>query len=898
MSTATRTCPSCVAALPTDAVFCHKCGTATPMEIVAATGEIHIGETQEMEEAARRAALQEALGDSSEVRRLLGRGGFAEVYVAWDKRLKREIAVKTIRGDLVVNDTLLERFQREAEAVAKLRHPNIVPIYAVGEANGVAYFTMPLIEGQSLADVIEREGRVPVDETCRILRESASALHAAHRIGLVHRDIKPENIMLEGPERAAVVMDFGIAKTEGTEGKGLTGTGMLVGTPQYMSPEQAVGERSLDARSDQYSLAMVGYRMLTGRLPFESDSIQTMIFKTVTSVPPLAIDVSPDVPREVSDVIAKALSKRPEDRYETMAAFATSLAQAQGGGMRSGAVSGSFRSALPALSARVASARAAMPSIRTPLLWAAVIAAIAGIYLQQRLKSKVGMTLAANRAEAVFAAKSFLRERGVTADPDVDATFDTRSPVQQYMRMTLSADSMDHRAANDVLIWRWSVDFGKNADSSWIVDVGPENRIVGFRHKLVDSAQGPTIAHDSARVLAEREIAARGWALAALEPVRDSTITRKHRVDHLFRWRKKADAIAWRGADSAYVEIRSGVSGASVTDYSSTLHTPDSFQAATAAKLPLQILTTIGITITVLLALLAFALATSRARVDELKWKGVARLLAFAAVCILPAAWSTIAAGMVGTSSAMVTLLVSAITSGFFFACVLCVAVVGESLAMETHPSTVLGLEELSRGRSIPPEVITGVLWGYVVAGLELGAIELAQYLSNPVFHDSSSLGAVNSIFGYTWRAMYGVVLFGVATVGAFLLLYVIALAARWRVTSRIAMFVPALLGVAMTVSKGHPGTTLVAAATLAIIGWATWRHGYMAGVIAIWLPDVLESSWTLIRAPGGETTTAGVVSLLIAAVPLAVVLFARRRVLDGPIALTASRASGAVNPG
>src|SRR3954470_15896525 len=130
MSTATRTCPACVAALPADAVFCHKCGTATPMEIVAATGEIRLPDLQVVEEEARRAALQQALGESCEVRRLLGRGGFAEVYVAWDKRLKREIAVKTIRGDLVVNDALLERFQREAEAVAKLRHPNIVPIYA------------------------------------------------------------------------------------------------------------------------------------------------------------------------------------------------------------------------------------------------------------------------------------------------------------------------------------------------------------------------------------------------------------------------------------------------------------------------------------------------------------------------------------------------------------------------------------------------------------------------------------------------------------------------------------------------------------------------------------------------------------------------------------------------
>jgi serine/threonine-protein kinase len=853
------------------------------MEIVAATGEIHAGDTQVIEEAARRAALQDALGDNYEVRRLLGRGGFAEVYVAWDKRLKREIAVKTIRGDLVVNDNLLERFQREAEAVAKLRHPNIVPIYAVGEANGVAYFTMPLIEGQSLADVIEREGRVPVEESIRILREASGALHGAHRIGLVHRDIKPENIMLEGPERSAIVMDFGIAKAEGAEGKGLTGTGMLVGTPQYMSPEQAVGERSLDARSDQYSLAMVGYRMLTGRLPFESDSIQTLIFKTVTSVPPLAIEVAPDVPREISEVLAKALAKRSEDRYETMAAFSTALGQAQGGGARSGATSGSFRSAMPALAARVKAARAALPSLRNPLVGLAVIAAVAGLFLEAKVKSRVGVTLAANRAEAVFAAKNFLRDRGVIVDPDVDPTFDTRAPVLGFLTKTISADSMDRRAATDALIWRWSMAFGKSNDSSWTVDVGPDNRIVGFRHKLVDSSQAPSISHDSARGLAEREVASRGWPMTTLKPVLDSTITRKHRVDHLFRWRKKAGAIAWRGADSAYVEIRAGVSGASVTDYSSTLHTPDSYQTATASKTPLQIITTIGITLTVVIGLMAFVLAVSRQRVDELQWTSTARILAVAALCIAPAAWPSVAAGFVGSSSAVVTLLISVITVGFLAACVLVVAVVAESLASETNPAVVQGLGELSRGRSLPPEAITGTIWGYVIAGIGLGATGLVQYLSNGVLGDPSSLGSVNSVFGFTWPAAYGVVMFGVAIAAAYVLVYVIALFAQWRLTSRIAVFMPVILVVAMTAAKGHPDTTLNAAVSVALMAWAAWRFGFLAGVMTIWLPDMIDSAWILLRAPGGETMTAGVISLLIAFIPLVVVLMARRRVLEVP---------------
>jgi serine/threonine-protein kinase len=313
----TRQCPSCATSLPDDAAFCHRCGAATPHEIDRATGEIRSLPSVELEEAANKERLQRAVGPNCEIRRLLGRGGFAEVYVGYDTQLKREIAVKTIRGDLVVSDVLLQRFQREAEAVAKLRHPNVIPVYGVGERDGVAFFTMPLIDGGSLADALDRQGTLPVAEAVRVLREAAHGLHAAHRAGLVHRDIKPENLMLEGAENSVIVMDFGIAKAgNGSEDKGLTGTGMLVGTPQYMSPEQAVGERTLDHRSDQYSLAMVGYRMLSGRLPFDGDSAQTQLFKAVTEVPAPLSDVAPEVPQAVSDAIAKALEKNPEHRFE------------------------------------------------------------------------------------------------------------------------------------------------------------------------------------------------------------------------------------------------------------------------------------------------------------------------------------------------------------------------------------------------------------------------------------------------------------------------------------------------------------------------------------------------------------------------------------------------------
>jgi len=192
--------------------------------------------------AAFQRRVQKAVGAGFEVQRLLGAGGFAAVYAARDAKLKRDVAIKVLRPELLVSASILERFQREAETIAGLRHPNIIPIYQVGEGEGLAWFVMPLVQGETLRATLEREGRLTVEEARRILVEAAAGLAMAHEAGVVHRDIKPENIMLEGRERRVLLMDFGIARALGTSAEGgLTGTGMVVGTPLYMSPEQASG---------------------------------------------------------------------------------------------------------------------------------------------------------------------------------------------------------------------------------------------------------------------------------------------------------------------------------------------------------------------------------------------------------------------------------------------------------------------------------------------------------------------------------------------------------------------------------------------------------------------------------------------------------------------------------
>src|SRR5690349_2263519 len=214
----------------------------------------------------QRRRLAQALGPAYELRHVLGRGGFATVHAAFDRSLKRDVAVKVLHPELAGDPAVRERFRREAETVARVRHPHIIPIYAVGESEGLAWYVMPLVAGESLRARLERAGRLTVAEARRILLEAASALAAAHGAGLVHRDVKPDNILLDGPDARVLVTDFGIAKALAPGTDGLTQTGVAIGTPQYMSPEQASGE-AVDQRTDVYALGVVAYQMLAGELP-------------------------------------------------------------------------------------------------------------------------------------------------------------------------------------------------------------------------------------------------------------------------------------------------------------------------------------------------------------------------------------------------------------------------------------------------------------------------------------------------------------------------------------------------------------------------------------------------------------------------------------------------------
>jgi serine/threonine protein kinase/tetratricopeptide (TPR) repeat protein len=268
--------------------------------------------------------LTAALADRYRIERELGAGGMATVYLAEDLKHRRRVAIKVLRPELA---QLLgaERFLREIEVIAGLHHPHILPLYDSGEAAGFLYYVMPLVEGESLRAKIDREGQLPIDEALRYAREVADALSYAHAHGVVHRDIKPDNIMIESDH--AIVADFGIAKAVASAGDAtaLTGTGMSVGTPAYMSPEQAAGDREVDGRSDLYSLGCVLFEMLAGQPPFTGKTIEIMVRQHIMTPPPPVTQFRPAVPAPVADALARALAKAPADRFNPVGQFSSAL---------------------------------------------------------------------------------------------------------------------------------------------------------------------------------------------------------------------------------------------------------------------------------------------------------------------------------------------------------------------------------------------------------------------------------------------------------------------------------------------------------------------------------------------------------------------------------------------
>ncbi len=279
-----------------------------------------------MADEALLARCEAAVAGLYEIETEIGRGGMAVVYRARDVRLRRRVAIKVLPPELAYRTEVRTRFLREAEMAARLSHPHIVPIYSVDETEGLVYFVMGLVDGESLASRLHHDPRPPLDFVRRVLREVADALGYAHSQGVVHRDIKPDNILLEASTGRALVTDFGIARAAEGDQR-LTATGIAVGTPAYMSPEQAMGEREVDGRADLYALGIVGYQMLAGELPFQATNTPAMLMKHLSERPRPLAHTRDDLPANLVHAIDRALEKGREQRWKDASDFRAALAE-------------------------------------------------------------------------------------------------------------------------------------------------------------------------------------------------------------------------------------------------------------------------------------------------------------------------------------------------------------------------------------------------------------------------------------------------------------------------------------------------------------------------------------------------------------------------------------------
>ncbi len=275
---------------------------------------------QSAEDDELRAHVENALSATYEVDQEIGRGGMGIVYRARDKRLKRFVAIKLLPPELSFRRDVRSRFLREAETAAQLSHPNIVPIYSVDEVGNLVFFVMACIDGDNLATQLKKRGPLPIDDVRRWLTEVGDALAYAHSRGVIHRDIKPDNILIDDIDGRALVTDFGIARAvteDGGDTARLTATGMAIGTPAYMSPEQASGDRDLDARSDLYSLGVVAYQMLVGEPPFIGNTTPALLVKHLAEMPVPVDQRRQDVPPDLTRIVMRLLEKAPEQRFQT-----------------------------------------------------------------------------------------------------------------------------------------------------------------------------------------------------------------------------------------------------------------------------------------------------------------------------------------------------------------------------------------------------------------------------------------------------------------------------------------------------------------------------------------------------------------------------------------------------
>ncbi|MDX2184308.1 MAG: serine/threonine-protein kinase [Gemmatimonadaceae bacterium] len=313
--------------------------------------------------------LSRAVAPQYEISGVVGAGGCAVVFHARDAALDRDVAIKALKPQLD-SPAIRERFRREGAATAKLQHPNVIAIHGVGEGDELSWIVMPLVRGESLAARIERSGRLAASDVVPLLLDVADGLACAHAAGMVHRDVKPENVLLDAATGRAILTDFGVAKALDGIDESLTATGIVLGTPSAMAPEQLAGDAPVDLRTDVWAFGVLAYRALTGELPFSAPSVTQLVGRIIAGTPAPITAAAPDCPAWLVDVVMRCLAKDATERYPDAGAVATALRDGREG---RASVRLSAAAAAPTPASWPAAARGAW---RTALVAAAVVAVV------------------------------------------------------------------------------------------------------------------------------------------------------------------------------------------------------------------------------------------------------------------------------------------------------------------------------------------------------------------------------------------------------------------------------------------------------------------------------------------------------------------------------------------
>jgi tRNA A-37 threonylcarbamoyl transferase component Bud32 len=852
MTVGVRSCPRCATALADGAVFCHVCGERTP------TGAYTIAPAPDNETRRR---LIGAVGRDYELRDMLGAGGFAEVYLAWDRKLKREVAIKTLHSELIASADVRERFRREAEAIAQLRHPHIVPIYSVAEGEGVAWFVMPRVHGVSLATALKAEDRWSFAEVCRILREAAGALSAAHAMGIVHRDIKPENIMLEGPERRVVLMDFGIAKSLGDVTSTLTGTGMMIGTPQYMSPEQAGGDATIGPLSDQYSLALVGYRLLTGRPAFRADSVRSLMAMQASMPAAPVRDLRPDAPLALAAVIERALAKDSGQRFPSMQAFADALdrvARDVAGEYRRG------RRTVPMADRWVDSMRRATSMRRPAFLAIAAGLLLTAVSLPYTVSSNVHRVLR-TRHDALVAARLAL---GANDDRSpVWGGFMRNDVIYKFLQRAVGPDSADRLAYERYHVWTWEYDFERAGPfrGYWMY-FAKDAQLVAHQVMLPDSLRRGAVSAERAREIADSVIRSYGEDPSRLTFEGIETTIAPRVTTHSIRWYRPGSTII-RGNDTLSAVVRVTVAGTIPTFFQrrGELRGPGLPEPPPAWR---QIISLWFPFILSIIGLAAVIVVIRRGANDVVQWAMGLRITAPVLVIWFLVSTVGTQSGVQGLSS-----ISSRMNRGapaqlcMWILATLCL-VAAESLWYESKPELTAGLDDLARGRVRTPELIPGALAGYAwgLALLGAGSTIIAighrwfgvPYASLPVLDLAFEnrlpwlVPLVPAVFGFTVTAV---------------ILFIGGALQRRRGFFPLLSLVTAIVAVSAFVAIFGFLEVIVFTALMTLMPICIMRAGYVAGVIATSFAIAVLIAVDLLWA-GGPFVVPGVIASILLLLP------------------------------